>query len=375
MPIRSLAIIESTLREGEQFALARFTSEQRRAIARGLDEFGVEYIEVTTPVASAQAERACRDIAGLGLRATVLTHTRCVPDDVRLAIDCGVDGVDLLFGTSSWLRTHSHGLRLEEIIETASVCIELVRAAGLEVRFSCEDSFRTDPDDLLRIHTAVAALGVDRVGVADTVGVATPSGVSELIGRLRAAVSCDIEFHAHNDTGCAVANALAALEAGATHIDTTVLGIGERNGIVPLSGLVARILTVQPELLDGYRLDRLAALDGMVAGMLGVEIPFTAPITAPFAFHHTAGVHTKAVLGNPRTYEPFPPERFGIERRVAVNHPLVGRHALRHRANALGLDGDEAWLRRVTAEVKHQAAGRPLHDDDVDALLRAAAGA
>jgi homocitrate synthase len=375
MPIRSLAIIESTLREGEQFALARFTTEQRRAIARGLDEFGVEYIEVTTPVASPQAERACRDIAALGLRATVLTHTRCVPDDVRLAIDCGVDGVDLLFGTSSWLRTHSHGLRLEEIIETASVCIELVRAAGLEVRFSCEDSFRTDPDDLLRIHRAVAALGVDRVGVADTVGVATPSGVSELIGRLRAAVTCDIEFHAHNDTGCAVANALAALEAGATHIDTTVLGIGERNGIVPLSGLVARILTVQPELLDGYRLDRLAALDGMVAGMLGVEIPFTAPITAPFAFHHAAGVHTKAVLGNPRTYEPFAPERFGIERRVAVNHPLVGRHALRHRANALGLDGNEAWLRRVTAEVKLQAAARPLHDDDVDALLRGAAGA
>jgi homocitrate synthase len=174
MPIRSLAIIESTLREGEQFALARFTTEQRRAIARGLDEFGVEYIEVTTPVASPQAERGCRDIAALGLRATVLTHTRCVPDDVRLAIDCGVDGVDLLFGTSSWLRTHSHGLRLEEIIETASVCIELVRAAGLEVRFSCEDSFRTDPDDLLRIHRAVAALGVDRVGAADTVGVPRP---------------------------------------------------------------------------------------------------------------------------------------------------------------------------------------------------------
>jgi homocitrate synthase len=375
MPIRRLSIIESTLREGEQFALARFTAEERRAIALGLDDFGVEYIEVTTPIASPAAERSCRDLAALPLRATVLTHTRCVPADVRLAIDCGVGGVDLLFSTSYWLRTHSHGLELDEIIEAAAGCIELVRRAGLEVRFSCEDSFRTDPDDLLRLLSAIAALGVDRVGLADTVGVATPGDVTGLVGRLRAAVRCDIEFHAHNDTGCAVANALAALEAGATHIDTTVLGIGERNGIVPLSSLVARILTVQPDLLDGYRLDRLVALEGMVAGMLGVDIPFTAPITAPFAFHHKAGMHTKAVLGDPRAYEPFAPEQFGIERRLLVNHALVGRHALRHRAAALGLGGDDAWLRRATADVKQQASERLLHDDDVDALLRSAAGA
>ena len=375
MPIGRLSIIESTLREGEQFALARFTGEQRRAIARHLDEFGVEYIEVTTPVASPSAERSCREIAALPLHATVLTHTRCVPAEVRLAIDCGVGGVDLLFGTSSWLRTHSHGLDFEEIIAAAAECVELVRRAGLEVRFSCEDSFRTDPDDLLRVHSAIAALGVDRVGLADTVGVATPADVSHLVGRLRGAVTCDIEFHAHNDTGCAVANALAALEAGATHIDTTVLGIGERNGIVPLSSLVARVLTIQPALLDGYRLDRLAALDGMVAEILGVDIPFTAPITGPFAFHHKAGMHTKAVLGDPRSYEAFAPEQFGIERRLLVNHALVGRHALRHRAAALGLSGDDVWLRRAAAEVKQRATERLLHDDDVDALLRSAAEA
>jgi homocitrate synthase len=100
MPISRLSIIESTLREGEQFAAARFTPLQRRQIAQALEAFGVEYIEVTTPVASAQAQRSCREIAALPLRATVLTHTRCVGDDVRLAIDCGVGGVDLLFRTT-----------------------------------------------------------------------------------------------------------------------------------------------------------------------------------------------------------------------------------------------------------------------------------
>ena len=375
MSIRRLSIIESTLREGEQFALANFSHDERREIAHAVDEFGVEYIEVTTPVASAHAESSCRDLASLGLRATVLTHTRCVPADVRLAIDCGVGGVDLLFGTSAWLRAHSHGLNLEEIIDVAGRCIELVRAAGIEVRFSCEDSFRTDPADVLRVHRAVAALGVDRVGIADTVGIATPAQVSALIGALRAAVSCDIEFHAHNDTGCAVANAFAALEAGATHIDTTILGIGERNGIVPLAGLVARLLTVEPSLVDGYQLDRLPALDRMVAEMLGVEIPFTSPITGPYAFHHKAGIHTNAVLSDPRSYEALAPERFGIERRLLVGHHLVGRHAVRQRAEALGIACDDAWLVRVTSEMKRHAYDRMLPDHEIDELLLAAAEA
>lgn len=373
MSIGRLSIIESTLREGEQFAAARFTPLQRREIAHAVDEFGVEYIELTTPVASPVAERSCREIAALPLRATVLTHTRCVADDVRVAVDCGVGGVDLLFGTSDWLRIHSHGLRVSEIVSAAAECIELVRGAGLEVRFSCEDAFRSDPADVLRIHAAVADLGVDRVGIADTVGIATPGQVTRLIEQLREVVGCDIEFHAHNDTGCAIANALAALEAGATHIDTTVLGIGERNGIVPLSGLVARLHTLQPELVEHYALHRLAALDAMVATILGVEIPFTAPITAPFAFHHKAGVHTKAVLSDPRSYEPFAPEAFGVERRLLVAHELVGRNAVRARAASLGISGDDDWLLRVTAEVKRHASEGLLHDDDVDDLLRASA--
>lgn len=375
MTISSLAIIESTLREGEQFAIAHFTPEQRRRIAHAVDDFGVEYIEVTTPVASAEAERSCREIASLGLRATVLTHTRCVPDDVRRAIDCGVGGIDLLIGTSMWLRTHSYTLDLAEIVSTAAECIDLVRAAGLEVRFSCEDSFRTDPDLLLDIHREVAALGVNRVGIADTVGIATPQQVSELIGQLRQTVSCDIEFHAHNDTGCAVANAWAALVAGATHIDTTILGIGERNGIVSLAGLVARLLTVQPSLLEGYRLEQLPALDQMIAEMLDIEIPFSTPITGAFAFHHKAGIHTKAVLADPRSYEALTPEAFGLQRRVMAGHHLVGRHAVRHRATALGIECDDVWVRRVTDEVKRRASERPLEDDELDALLLAAAEA
>src|ERR1019366_9830816 len=253
------------------------------------------------------------------------------------ALAAGADGVNVLFATSDVLRRASHRRSLDEVIDIACRVISHVRSAGREIRFSCEDAFRSDLEEILAVYRAVDACGPNRVGIADTVGIATPREVEEMVVAVRAAVGCDIEFHGHNDTGCAVANALAALEAGATHIDTTVLGIGERNGIVPLAGLVARLLTVEPSLLDAYRLDRLPALDGMVAEMLGIEIPFTSPITGPYAFHHKAGIHTNAVLGDPRSYEALAPERFGIERRLLVGHHLVGRHAVRQRAEALGI--------------------------------------
>ena len=109
MPIGAFHIIESTLREGEQFVGASFTTEQKMEIARLLDEFGVEYIELTSPVASPQSFEDCKVIANLGLRTKILTHTRCHMDDARKAVETGVAGVDILFGTSSYLREFSHG--------------------------------------------------------------------------------------------------------------------------------------------------------------------------------------------------------------------------------------------------------------------------
>ncbi len=224
MSLESFAIIESTLREGEQFANAFFTSDQKVEIARLLDAFGVEYLELTSPAASPQSRDDCARIAALGLKAKTLTHTRCHMDDAKLAIDTGVDGLDVVIGTSSYLRQFSHGKDIPYIIEHAVEVIEFVKSQGLEVRFSTEDSFRSDLVDLLTIYRAVDQIGVTRVGIADTVGVANPRQMYDLVKTLRGVVRCDIEVHCHNDTGCAVANAYCALEAGATHVDSSVLG-------------------------------------------------------------------------------------------------------------------------------------------------------
>ncbi|HEX6060792.1 MAG TPA: homocitrate synthase, partial [Candidatus Limnocylindria bacterium] len=204
MPIERFAIIDSTLREGEQFSNAHFTTADKIAIAKLLDEFGVEYIELTSPVASPQSCEDLRMIASLGLHAKVLTHVRCHMDDARVAVESGVTGIDILFGTSSFLRDFSHGKSVDEIIVEASRVIEFIKDHGKEVRFSSEDSFRSTEGDLLRVYQAVDKMGVNRVGVADTVGIATPRQCYALAVELRHHISCDIEFHGHNDAGCAI---------------------------------------------------------------------------------------------------------------------------------------------------------------------------
>jgi homocitrate synthase len=182
-------------------------------------------------------------------------------------------------------------------------------------------------------------------------------------------VRCDIEFHGHNDGGCAIANADAALHGGATHIDTTVLGIGERNGIAALSGLIARLYLTDPALVAHYHLPLLPDLDAMVARLVGVEIPFNACITGATAFTHKAGMHTNAVLQEPRAYEALDPAAFGRERAVLMGHHLTGRHALAHRAASLGLRLSDDALRATTDRVKALADTNPLTQVQVDALL------
>src|SRR5256712_9758894 len=174
MPIERFAIIDSTLREGEQFSNAHFTTADKIAIAQLLDEFGVEYIELTSPVASPQSFEDCKTIAALPLKAKVLTHIRCHMDGARVAAQTRVDGIDILFGTSSILREFIHGKGVNQIIAEAREVISFIKDHGKEVRFLSEDSFRSTEGDLLRVYTAVAAMGVDRIGVADTVGIRAP---------------------------------------------------------------------------------------------------------------------------------------------------------------------------------------------------------
>ncbi|EXV00660.1 homocitrate synthase [Metarhizium robertsii] len=258
----------------------------------------------------------------------------------------------------NYVKRYSVGPRCSLPRSTADCCNR-----GVEVRFSSEDSFRSDLVDLLRLHRAVDRVGVNRVGVADTVGCATPRQVYRLVRTLRGVVSCDIEVHLHNDTGCAIANSHAALEAGATHIDTSVLGIGERNGITSLGGLIARMMVgSRDHVMSRYKLHKIKEIEDMVADAVQINVPFNNPITGtlympPYltlsktklsvsllkevltilamlgfcALTHKAGIHAKAILANPSTC---------------------------------------STQRNSTAKIKQMVDIRPLAIDDTDSIIR-----
>jgi homocitrate synthase len=364
-------IIDSTLREGEQFAKGNFRTEDKIAIARSLDAFGVDYIELTSPAASPESQRDAERIVKLGLSARVITHARCVVDDVRAAIDTGVQGIGLLFATSRILREASHGRSIQQIIDAMGRPVELALAAGLETRFSAEDAFRSEEADLMAVYRAAEALGVHRVGAADTVGIATPRQVFALFREIRRTVRCDIGFHGHDDTGCAVANAWEAVAGGATHVDVSVLGIGERVGITPLGGFIARMYSLDPQGVSArYRLGQLRELERLVARVTGVEIPFNNPLTGATAYSHKAGMHLKAMLANTGSYEIIPPEAVGMARQLIVGSRLTGKHAVAYRAREMGLKFGEGELRDITARIKAMADSGQLSEAEIDRVLR-----
>lgn len=372
MSFEQFSIIDSTLREGEQFSTATFTTDQKLRLAHILDEFGVEMLEMTSPCASPQSEADIRALVRANLNARILTHIRCNREDALKALDTGVHGIDVVIGTSPQLMQHSHGKSIDQILELAHDVLGFIRQQKPDVilRFSTEDSFRSREADLWRVYLAVSSMGfANRLGVADTVGVALPTRVYELVRQLVRLTGLDIEFHGHNDSGCAIANACAALEAGATHIDTTVLGIGERNGITPLGGLIARLYTLDKSYVAKYNLGLLAQIDAMIADMCDIDIPFNNYITGSSAFMHKAGIHAKAVLADPATYEILNPDDFGLSRHIAIGHRLTGWNAVRNRAVALGLLLDDDTLRQITQQIKSRADDQPMNPHEVDALL------
>ena len=364
-------LIDSTLREGEQFAKAAFRSEDKVEIARALDTLGVDYVEVTNPAASPQSQRDAAQIAKLGLSARVITHSRCVLDDVKAAVDSGVRGIGLLYATSRILRESSHGKTIQQIVDTMGPPIELALRNGLEVRFSAEDTFRTEEADLLTVYQAAERLGVHRVGLADTVGIATPRQVFALVREVRRTVGSDIGFHGHDDTGCAIANAYEAISAGATHVDVSVLGIGERVGITPLGGLIARMYSLDPQgVSQRYRLGQLRELERLVARICQIEVPFNNHLTGETAYSHKAGMHLKAMVANPGSYEIIPPEAFGLSRRLIIGSRLTGKAAIGYRAREMGLTFGETELRDITRRIKDMADKGELSEEQLEQFLR-----
>lgn len=302
-------IIETTLREGEQFAGGRFvegenglefgtfefTYEQAAIILGFTHAIGINKAEVPNPLVPGM-DSLISNLVKIPERPKLLSHIRNHPKDLTAAIAVGVDGVNILTTVDAQRITnmgHTYESYWDQLIR---VVLE-AQANRLETRVSVEHSWNGDFDKALQVFQLAETLGVDRIGMADTIGIATHWEVAERIKAVRGRVRVTpIEVHFHQDCQSAVANSIEALAAGANHVDTTFDGIGERTGITPLSALLVRFLTINPEIIKqhGLNLKLLSEAEQYVAKLAGICVPFNLP-TAPNAFAHKAGIHLNGV--------------------------------------------------------------------------------
>ncbi len=344
-----LVIYDTTLRDGEQMPGVVFTTAQKVELARALADAGVKWIEAGYPLVAGDREAVegvVRALADSHPETRVLVLARCRARDIQAAADTGAHGV-LLFSPGSEVQLKVKGLDPDTQPLEVTQAVEAALETGMWVSYSVEDSTRTPPDRLRRLFTAAAEAGVQRLGLTDTVGIATPGGLAYLVGLVHQWFpQLPVSVHCHNDLGLATANALAAVEAGASWVATTLAGLGERGGNVPLEefAMACEQLLGLPTGLDTTRLRGLAEL---ACEMAGVALQPHKPVVGANAFTHESGLHGAAVAREPASYEPYPPELAGMERALAL-----GKHT-----------------NRATLEQYLRNAGLEYREDGLDALL------
>ncbi|WXG40341.1 MAG: homocitrate synthase [Candidatus Freyarchaeum deiterrae] len=367
MPDSKVIILDSTLREGEQTPGVSFKIDEKLDIARKLDEIGVGMIEAGSPIVSEGVKEAVKRIGKEDLKAEVISHIRPVLSDIDLSLECDVDRVAIFIGTSQSHREAKLKMSKEQIVDKVLEAIVYARDHGLKVRFTPEDATRTEFDYLLRICRKAAEAGADRISVADTVGIMTPTQMYDLVSKIHGKIKAELDVHCHNDLGLAVANCLAGVQAGATAVHTTVNGLGERTGIASLSE-VPVALKVLLGIDTGIKFELLSELSTMVERYSGVYISPTTPIIGSNAFSHKAGIHTSAVLVNPQTYEAFDPALIGRGRKIIVDK-YAGRHAVKAMLDEMGIIVNDDQLNQVTKEIKNVADKKKrIEDSDIIAI-------
>lgn len=311
-------ILDSTLREGEQTPGVTFTVNEKLEIAGLLDDFGVNFIEAGHPAVSDDVKLGLRTIANQGFKANIVAHSRAMKDDIDLALKCDVNWVGLFISVlGDRLKVHFQK-DLDQVSDLVSDAVSYAKDHGLKVRYTPEDTIRSDFSSVVRVCTAALEAGADRISVADTVGAAIPTIMGSFIERLISETGAHVNVHCHNDLGMALANSLAAYENGAVTIDACVNGLGERAGITDLASLAVS-LEVHYGIDNGYDLELLPELSRRVEELSGFKVASNAPITGENAYTHNAGLHVSAALKRPSFYEVVPAESVGRTRCFQVD--------------------------------------------------------
>ena len=370
-----VSVLDTTLREGEQTPGVYFDPHIKEAIARLLDEIGIDFIEAGHPAVSQQIGQAVERIANIGLKAQVGAHSRSLIRDVDQALDCGVSFLGIFYCVSDNRLNNVFRKDLGSAVEQICEAISYARQKNpdLVIRYTPEDTVRSEFDNVVKASVAAVNAGADIISIADTTGRMIPGTENNFyhyVSALRAAfrqhqVNPRIAVHCHNDRGLALANALNAYEAGADIIDASVLGLGERAGIVDLAQLLTVLSADFGE--NRWNLLPLKELYRLVSKYCHFQVPANYPIMGQNAFTHCAGVHTHAAKQNPLHYESLNPELLGRQRRHSLDH-MSGIASVKYSLAQLGESQDLAP--EVLAKIKAVGqAGRVVEEEELIQII------
>jgi 2-isopropylmalate synthase len=376
----SVRIFDTTLRDGEQAPGCSMTLREKLRVAKALTDLNVDIIEAGFPAASPGDFDAVKAIADENFGPVICGLARCNPDDIE-KVHAAVKSADrhrihVFVATSDIHREYKLKMAKEEIIKSAVGAVKLARELVDDVEFSPEDASRTELPYLAEVVSAAIEAGAGTVNIPDTVGYTVPGEFDELFRYLKKHVAgiddVTLSVHCHNDLGMAVANSLAAVNAGARQIECTINGIGERAGNCSLEEVVMALRTRSEffELGTGIDTTRLYPTSRLVSSITGMHPPRNKAIVGENAFAHEAGIHQHGMLQHASTYEIMRPEDVGLTRSNLVLGKHSGRHAFRDRVKDLGFVLDEFESNRAFKEFKKLAdKKKDVYDGDIEAII------
>jgi 2-isopropylmalate synthase len=380
MPGHTLAIFDTTLRDGEQSPGCSMNLDEKVRMAQQLEGLGVDVIEAGFPIASQGDFQAVRAVAAQCKRATVAALCRTTEEDVARAAEAlrGATHprIHTFVATSDIHLEHKLRKSRSEVIAMTRQAVSQATNFAEEVEFSAEDATRSDIDYLCEVLAVAVDAGANIINVPDTVGYTLPAEFTKLISTVREQVvgekQVTISVHCHNDLGLAVANSLAAIEAGARQVECTINGIGERAGNASLEELVMA-LHVRSDRLDFQtQIDttQLYPTSQLLSSIIGFEVQPNKAIVGRNAFAHEAGIHQHGVINNPLCYEIMTPESVGVPANTLVLGKHSGRHALAMRYEELGYELTRGELDAAYKAFTHLADRKKrVYDQDLLSIL------
>ena len=354
-------IFDTTLRDGEQAPGFSLKVNEKLQLARQLDTLGVDIIEAGFPIASEADAEAVRTVGAELRRPVVAALARCRPDDIERAgqslASAARPRIHTFIATSDLHLTRKLHITREACLEAAVAAVKQARQYTDNIQFSAEDATRSDLDFLCRVVEAVIDAGATTINLPDTVGYSTPDEIGAffraILTKVPNATRAVFSAHCHDDLGLAVANTLAALQAGARQVECTINGIGERAGNASLEEIVmaTRVRADRLPYETSIRSQAIYPTSQMLTALTGEPVQANKAIVGRNAFAHEAGIHQDGMLKDRRTYEIMRPDDVGVPSTTLVLGKHSGRHALQHRAQELGATLSRLELDRLYRRV------------------------